>query len=156
MDEKAAFWATKNLEDFNEKEWESVCDGCARCCLQKLQDSESGLTFFTRVACRLLDTETCRCKDYLNRFDEVPDCTRVAPLTTQKRNWLPHSCAYLKLDRGEALDQWHPLVSLKASSVHESGMSVRGWAVAEDLVDEDQYESLLIEFDDDEQPVALD
>ena len=156
MSEKTVFWETKNLEDFSEKEWESVCDGCARCCLQKLQDSESGLTFFTRVACRLLDTETCRCKDYMNRFEKVPDCTRVAPLTNQKRNWLPHSCAYLKLDRGETLDQWHPLVSLQASSVHENGMSVRGWVVAEDLVDEDQYETLLIEFDEDEQPVALD
>lgn len=155
MSDSAPDWHHKKLAELNEQEWEALCDGCGRCCLQKLQDTDSGMTFFTRVACRLLDLDSCRCSDYDNRLQKVPDCTQVAPLTPQKIAWLPASCAYRKVDNGEPLATWHPLCSGHQDSVHQAGKSVREWAISECVVDDSQYEDLLIEFDDDDNPVPL-
>lgn len=153
MKKKPVFWLEKTSDAFSDEEWESLCDGCGRCCLQKLEDVDTGKLHFSRVACRLLDAETCRCSDYSHRFEQVPDCTAVRPLDEQKRAWLPASCAYVRVAAGRDLPLWHHLRSGDPDSVHEAGISVRHWSVPEEAVAEEDYEFLLVEFNDDDEPV---
>jgi len=114
-----------------QEEWESLCDGCGKCCLHKLQDIETDELFPTNVACRLLDLSTCRCGDYANRKVKVPDCVQLAPETAGSVPWLPKTCAYRLLANGEDLPFWHPLVSGDPESVHTAGISVRGRTISE-------------------------
>lgn len=109
--EALPFWNTKTLEEMTTEEWESLCDGCGRCCLQKLEDIDTGLYFYTNVACRLLDDKTCRCKNYPERIALVKDCLVLSPTDRQHYDWLPVSCAYRRLAHGLDLEWWHPLVS---------------------------------------------
>ena len=125
------FWETKPLTAMSKAEWESLCDGCGKCCLNKLEDAETGEIFATNVACKLLDRRTARCTDYKNRKARVPDCVRLTPAALTRIEWLPSTCAYLLLYRGEALPDWHPLVTGDPESVHRAGVSVRGWTVSE-------------------------
>lgn len=120
------FWQEKSLAAMSEAEWESLCDGCGRCCLVKLEDEESGKIHFTDVGCRLLDGDACRCRDYANRTEKVPDCVRLSPEGIGDLHWMPPTCAYRLLAEGKDLPQWHPLVSGRASSVVEAGISVKG------------------------------
>ena len=130
------FWKTKRLEEMSREEWESLCDGCARCCLEKLEDSGAGRIYFTRVACQLLDLEQCRCTDYRRRATLVPDCLYLTPDLGDTLRWLPVTCAYRLLHEGRPLHHWHPLVSGDPDSVHREGISVRGLAIAkQDLPD---------------------
>jgi uncharacterized protein len=124
------FWKTKTLEEMSDAEWESLCDGCARCCLEKLEDEDSGKIYFTDVACRLLDAGLCSCKDYPNRSDRVPDCVRLTPRNVRTLSWLPPSCGYRLVAEGRDLYWWHPLISGDPNTVHEAGVSVRGRVVA--------------------------
>ena len=119
------FWRSKTLEEMSREEWESLCDGCGHCCRVKLEDADTGEIVTTHFACTLLDTHSCRCTDYANRKTRVPGCLRLAPEKIAELPWLPDSCAYLKLSRGEDLDWWHPLVSGDRESVHKAGISVR-------------------------------
>src|SRR4051794_37791368 len=112
-------------------EWESLCDGCGRCCLHKLRDDETERLAFTEVACRMLDTESCRCKDYPNRRRHVPDCVKLTPAKVAQVDWLPPSCAYRLVAEGRDLFWWHPLISGDPETVHRAGVSVRGRAVDE-------------------------
>lgn len=128
------FWESKTLDQMSDAEWESLCDGCGRCCMNKLEDEDTGEVVFTRVACKLLDTETCRCSDYDDRFTHVPDCLTVKPLDEQKISWLPSSCAYRLLSEGKALEKWHPLVSGRAESVQDAGISMAHLCLSETYV----------------------
>jgi len=124
--EEQPFWKTKALTEMTPQEWESLCDGCGRCCLNKLVEEGSDKTLFTDVACRLLDHDTCRCKDYANRLSQVEDCVLLTPETLSEITWLPPSCAYVLLAKGRDLYWWHPLVSGDPETVHTAGVSVKG------------------------------
>jgi uncharacterized cysteine cluster protein YcgN (CxxCxxCC family) len=123
---ESPFWKVKPLEAMSPAEWESLCDGCARCCLVKLEDEDSGEIAYTDVGCTLLDGRTCRCRDYANRQAEIADCVRLTPQSVRTLSWLPPTCAYRLLAEGEDLYWWHPLVSGDPESVHAAGISVRG------------------------------
>ena len=112
-------------------EWESLCDGCGRCCLHKLRDAETDALAYTEVACRLLDLHSCQCSDYAARKKRVPDCVKLTPKKLVAIDWLPPSCAYRMVAEGRDLAWWHPLVSGDPESVHLAGVSVRGRAVDE-------------------------
>ena len=126
------FWEEKSLRQMSREEWESLCDGCGKCCVHKLEDEETGELFPTNVACRLLDRRTGRCKDYKHRHAYVPDCVRLTPEKLKELEWLPSTCAYRLLADGEPLPEWHPLITGDPESVHRAGQSVRGWTVSED------------------------
>jgi uncharacterized cysteine cluster protein YcgN (CxxCxxCC family) len=128
------FWETVPLEKMSRSQWESLCDGCGKCCVHKLEDDETGQLFPTNVACRLLDPRTALCKDYPNRKAHVPECVRLTPAKLDTIDWLPSSCAYLRVHNGQGLADWHPLVSGDPNSVHRAGISVRGKTVSEDDV----------------------
>lgn len=125
------FWKTKTLAEMNAAEWESLCDGCGRCCLHKLRDDDTQELAWTNVACRLLDADTCQCSDYARRRRRVPDCVRLTPAGLAEIDWLPPSCAYRLVQEGRDLAWWHPLVSGSPATVHEAGVSVRGRVIDE-------------------------
>ncbi len=122
----ADFWKSKSLQDMSRTEWESLCDGCGRCCLNKLEDEDTGQFHYTKAACRLLDCKTAQCTDYPNRAKKVVDCVTLTPGNVGSLGWLPPTCAYRLLDEGKDLPWWHPLVSGRQETVVESGISVAG------------------------------
>jgi uncharacterized protein len=144
--EEVPFWRRKSLSEMTNSEWESLCDGCGRCCLVKLEDADdSARTYFTDVGCRLLDGQTCRCRDYPNRTAKVKDCVRLTPRNINRIVWLPPTCAYRLLADGRDLYWWHPLVSGDPESVHQAGISVRGRVGAtEDEVRDDELEDRIV------------
>nr|WP_256476647.1 YcgN family cysteine cluster protein [Siccirubricoccus soli] len=125
------FWKAKPFDGMTRAEWESLCDGCGRCCLHKLRDEDTDRLAFTEVACRMLDTTSCRCKDYANRKQHVPDCVKLTPAKVAQVDWLPPSCAYRLVAEGKDLAWWHPLISGDPETVHRAGISVRGRVVPE-------------------------
>lgn len=129
--EPQPFWQHKTLDQMTKAEWESLCDGCARCCLNKLENETTGEIQFTDVACRLLDTEKCRCVSYDDRKRYVPDCKILTPKNIKRLSWLPSTCAYRLIDEGKDLFWWHPLVSGDPETVHQAAVSVRGRVVSE-------------------------
>lgn len=128
------FWKRKTLAAMSEAEWESLCDGCGRCCLHKLEDIDNGEVHYTRIACHLLDLGSCRCTDYARRQEKVPDCVTLTPASVATLTWLPGTCAYRLIEEGKDLPWWHPLVSGDPDTVHQAGISVRGRVLPEGKV----------------------
>ena len=118
------FWETTALIDMTAEQWESLCDGCGKCCLEKFEDDETGRIIYSRVACQLLDVETCRCRDYHNRARLMPDCITLVPEVLEQSTWLPETCAYRLVSEGKPLPQWHPLLTGDPETVAEAGESV--------------------------------
>lgn len=125
------FWENIPLAEMNTTQWESLCDGCGKCCLHKLEDEDSGKVYVCNVACQLLDLESCQCGDYQNRKQTVPDCTVLTLSLIAEFHWLPESCAYRLIAEGKPLRDWHPLISGDLTSVHNAGVSVRGRVISE-------------------------
>ena len=125
------FWRRKQLEEMTADEWESLCDGCGRCCLNKLEDEDSGEIHLTKLACGLLDVGSCRCSNYPNRKALMPDCISIDAEKARNLSWLPSTCGYRVVAEGRDLAWWHPLISGSQNTVHEAGISVRGWARSE-------------------------
>ena len=141
---KAPFWR-KPLEAFSEAEWESLCDGCGRCCLVKLEDEDTREVYFTEIGCTLLSGQTCRCTDYPNRQAKVPDCIKLTPDSVRSIGWLPPTCGYRLVAEGRDLPWWHPLVSGRPETVEEAGVSVRGKLKAsEDDVGVEQLPAFIV------------
>lgn len=140
------FWETKPLKKLSPKEWEALCDGCGKCCLNKLEDADTGEVHLTRVSCRLLDCDSCRCSQYPIRHQFVPECIVMKPSNIDSHAyWMPETCAYRRLWKGQSLPDWHPLLTGTHESVHAAGVSVRGWAIPEFEVDEEDWEDHIIE-----------
>lgn len=129
--QNAPFWQVKSLQQMTTAEWESLCDGCGKCCLNKLIDEDTEELVFTNVACNLLNTKTCQCSDYGNRFKKEPDCLQITHDKIAEFNWLPSTCAYRLLAEGQSLPEWHPLITGSRSAMHQAGQSVRGKVIHE-------------------------
>lgn len=138
------FWQVKTLREMTPAEWESLCDGCARCCLQKLEDEDTGDVYYTDVHCRYMDQHSCRCTVYETRHVKVPSCVWLTPDQAEQFRWLPETCAYRLLAEGKPLFDWHPLVSGDPESVHAADISLRDKGVADDQVPEDEWEDHII------------
>ena len=140
------FWETKTLSRMTRREWEALCDGCGKCCLNKLEDDETGEVALTRVACRLLDDQTCRCAHYENRHQFIPECIVLRPHNLDTHAyWMPQTCAYRLLWQGKPLPGWHPLITGDPNSVHSAGVSVQGMTVSEFDTPEEDWEDYIIE-----------
>lgn len=128
---KEPFWKTTPLSKMTPSEWESLCDGCGKCCLVKLRDADTNQVLFTNVACKQLDLRNCHCKDYAHRKEIVPDCVQLSPRSLGRIDWLPETCAYKLVHQKQDLPWWHPLVSGDPKTVHQAGISVRKRAISE-------------------------
>ncbi|MDE0758020.1 MAG: YcgN family cysteine cluster protein [Pseudomonadales bacterium] len=143
---KVSFWKEKTLLEMTQGEWESLCDGCARCCLHKLQDLETDLVYYTSVACQYLDQDTCRCQNYKQRNELVPSCIILKPSHMEEYSWLPDTCAYRLIHEGKELFWWHHLVSGRDDTVHEANISVNGKCISETHVHPDDFEENIIKW----------
>ncbi|WP_349665556.1 YcgN family cysteine cluster protein [Echinimonas agarilytica] len=132
-DSTQQFWKDNSLDEMTDAQWESLCDGCGKCCLGKLIDDETEELHYTNVVCDLLDSKKCSCSDYVHRFERVPDCVKVSLENRESFSWLPPTCAYRRLDEGRDLPEWHPLLTGNKSAMHKAGQSVRGKVIHESL-----------------------
>jgi uncharacterized cysteine cluster protein YcgN (CxxCxxCC family) len=143
------FWEEKPLHELSREEWESLCDGCARCCLIKLEDEEDGALYTTSLVCRHLDIPSGACGCYTDRSVRVPECLQVTPQNAATLEWMPQSCAYRLLAAGQPLPAWHPLLSGNRQSVDEAGISVAGFAISEaEVADEELWQDYIIDHPD--------
>ena len=138
------FWRTKTLEQMSREEWESLCDGCARCCLQKLEDEDTGEVYYTELVCHYLKEENCSCTIYQTRNEKVPNCIWLKPEHVPEFHWLPNTCAYRLISEGQDLPEWHPLVSGTKETVHLAGISVKDRVIPDNSVAEEDWEEHLI------------
>ena len=138
------FYESKSLAEMSTEEWESLCDGCGKCCVVLLQDADTDRVWRTDVGCKLLNLKTVRCSDYADRHAKVPGCVKLSPDNVGNLSWMPDTCAYRLLDEGKPLFDWHPLKSGDPDSVVRAGVSVRGRLVSERDVDPDDLEDHIV------------
>ncbi len=138
------FWETTALQDMSREQWESLCDGCALCCLHKLEDEDTAEVYYTDIHCRYLKSSDCSCTVYLERQEKVPNCVWLTPEQASSFRWLPPTCAYRLIAEGKPLFDWHPLVSGSSESVHKADISIRNKGVADDKVAEEDWEDHII------------
>ena len=143
-----SFWENKSLNEMNQQEWESLCDGCGLCCLLKIEDEDNGELFYTNVVCKYHDNERCCCTRYRERSVLVPDCIKVTPDVAHTEKWLPDSCAYRLLAEGKPLFDWHPLISGDPDSVQQAGISIRDRVISEKFVHSDELPEHLVHWFD--------
>ena len=143
MNDKIPFWKEKTLAQLSEKEWESLCDGCGKCCLNKIIDEDTDTLHFTNVACYLLHHKTAQCKKYETRFKLVKNCMKVSLDDIEQFHWLPESCAYRRLVEGKELPLWHPLLVGNKSQMHKDGFSIRGKVISETLISDDNLQDYI-------------
>ena len=140
------FWKHKPLKSLTSEEWEALCDGCGKCCLNKLEDEYTGEVALTRIACRLLDDQSCKCGQYPIRHQFIPDCIVLKPSNIDENAyWMPKTCAYRLLWSGQPLFDWHPLISGNPETVHTANISVRGMTLSEFDINEEDWEDHIIE-----------
>ncbi len=141
------FWKRKTLDEMTPEEWESLCDGCAWCCVYKLEDEDTGEIFYTRVACKLLDLKTCRCSNYPRRHELIKTCVQITPDLARSLTWLPETCAYRRVAEGKDLPEWHHLITGDRRSIHLAGASALGKIISENGVDLDDLQDFLLDED---------
>lgn len=146
--EKKPFWETKSLTEMTRREWESLCDGCAKCCLHKLEDMDTGEVFYTSVVCEHLDQNKCRCTVYRKRKTLVSDCLVLTPDNMEDLDWAPGTCAYRLVKEGKPLPEWHPLLTGSRDDIIATDNTVTGKVVSEEFVHVDAYEDYLIDWAD--------
>jgi len=139
------FWESKKLEEMNREEWESLCDGCGRCCLHKLQNDFTDEIYYTQIVCKLLDQETCRCTRYDERSVLIPTCVTMKPEDARNLDWMPNTCAYRLLANGKALPFWHPLITGSREAMIDEGITVTGKVIPEDEVPEEDWQDYIID-----------
>lgn len=145
-DLRPKFWEKVPLKKLSPQEWEALCDGCGKCCLNKLEDPDTGEVALTRIACRLLDDESCHCSQYDIRKHIVPECIVMTPGNIESHAyWMPETCAYRLLWQGKKLYDWHPLISGDPATVHAAGVSVKGITIPEFEIAEEEWEDHIIE-----------
>lgn len=142
------FWKRKTLAELSVAEWESLCDGCGKCCTQPLEDDETGEFFSTNIACRLFDSGACACGDYANRWASVPECIKLTADNVDEMDFLPASCAYRLVAAGKDLPDWHHLVCGDRAEIHRRGFSVRDRTISETHVSPDEYEDFIVTWPD--------
>lgn len=130
------FWETKTLAEMTTEEWESLCDNCGKCCLNKLEDEDSGEIYYTSVVCDLINLDTCLCNHYSERCTLVPECLDLKQHDFSEYTWLPSTCAYRLLSGGKQLPEWHPLITGNKESVKETGVAIGSYAMKESDVDD--------------------
>jgi uncharacterized cysteine cluster protein YcgN (CxxCxxCC family) len=143
---KNQFWREKSLAEMSQEEWESLCDGCGKCCLLKLENADTGRIDFTEISCRLLDVRTCRCSRYARRKRNVPDCVVLDAATVGSLGFMPSTCAYRLVAEGRDLPWWHHLISGSRETVHLAGASVRDRVISETAIDEEDYQDYIVDW----------
>jgi len=141
------FWEQKSLTEMSRTEWESLCDGCGKCCLHKLEDEDTGEIFYTRVVCQYFDEDACRCTVYRNRSKKVPDCVVLTPDNLDDLHWMPGTCAYRLLHEGRPLPVWHPLLSGNRDAIIATDNTITGKVISEEFVHEDGLEEHIVDWD---------
>lgn len=141
---QTAFWQRLSLKEMSREQWESLCDGCARCCLHKLEDEDTNEVYYTDIHCRFLNKEQCQCTIYNERNTHVPECVWLTPEQAYTFKWLPDTCAYRLVAEGKPLYDWHPLISGDPKTVHQAGISLRGKGIADDQVHEKDWQDHII------------
>ena len=143
---KKNFWEEKTLSQLSQTEWESLCDGCGKCCLNKIEYEGESKIFFTNVSCKLFNIETCRCSDYKNRLNKVKDCIKLSIDNLNYLDELPDTCAYRLIANGEKLKDWHHLISGSKETIHETKNSVRKKVINEKYIKESELDNYIIKW----------
>jgi len=141
---KLPFWKTKNMAEMSPSEWESLCDNCGKCCCIRLEDEVTGDIYITDVACKLFDPASCKCTDYENRSEKVPDCVTLTKDNVAQLKWMPRTCAYRLISEGKDLPDYHHLISGSRDTIHEVGMSVQDAVTSEIFVSEDEQATRIV------------